>query len=55
MPTLKNFCTGHWVGPRKCASNRARNLLRSALPMARKKDPAHQAKSSGPQPLFKLQ
>jgi len=25
---LKNFCTRHWVGPRKSASNRAPHLLR---------------------------
>ena len=28
---LKNFCTRHWVGPRKSASNRAPHLLRPAL------------------------
>ena len=28
---LKSFCTSHWVGPRKNASNRAPHLLRPAL------------------------
>jgi len=31
MTLLKNFCTRHWVGPRKSASNRAPHLLRPAL------------------------
>jgi len=29
--SLKKFCTRHWLGPRKSASNRARHLLRPAL------------------------
>jgi len=30
-PPLKSFCTRHWVGPSKSASNRAPHLLRPAL------------------------
>ena len=30
---LKTFCTRHWMGPRKSASNRAPHLLRPALPV----------------------
>jgi len=31
---IKNFCIGHWVGPRKSASNRAPHLLTPALVVA---------------------
>ena len=31
MILLKHFCTGHWMGPRKNASNRAPRLLKPAL------------------------
>ena len=31
LTLLKNFCTRHWMGPQKSASNRAPHLLRQAL------------------------